>query len=149
MRCPYCQSKNSKVSDKRETEDGSVTRRRRECARCQKRFTTYERVERIELKVIKRDSRLEDYQREKIKGGILKAIEKRPVTDSAVDDLIDDIETKLLSRKSKEVSSADIGQMVMTRLRKLDEVAYLRFSSVFLGFESIKDFVKQIGELKL
>lgn len=149
MLCPYCHSSQNRVVDKRDAGDGEATRRRRLCEKCQKRFTTYERVEKIELKVIKRDGRLEDYQREKIRGGIIKAVEKRPLTPEQIDDVIDDIEAKLLSRKSNEVSSADIGQMVMTRLRKLDEVAYLRFASVFLGFESVSDFGKQIRKLKL
>jgi len=149
MLCPYCHFSQNRVVDKRDAGDGEATRRRRLCEKCQKRFTTYERVEKIELKVIKRDGRLEDYQREKIRGGIIKAVEKRPLTPEQIDDVIDDIEAKLLSRKSNEVSSADIGQMVMTRLRKLDEVAYLRFASVFLGFESVSDFAKQIRKLEL
>ena len=149
MLCPYCHFSQNRVVDKRDAGDGEATRRRRLCEKCQKRFTTYERVEKIELKVIKRDGRLEDYQREKIRGGIIKAVEKRPLTPEQIDDIIDDIEAKLLSRKSNEVSSADIGQMVMTRLRKLDEVAYLRFASVFLGFESVSDFAKQIRKLEL
>jgi len=149
MFCPYCHFSQNRVVDKRDAGEGEATRRRRLCEKCQKRFTTYERVEKIELKVIKRDGRIEDYQREKIHNGIIKAIEKRPVATEAVDDLIDDIEMRLLSRKSKEVSSADIGQMAMTRLRRLDEVAYLRFASVFLGFESVSDFAKQIRKLEL
>lgn len=149
MLCPYCHFSQNRVVDKRDAGDGEATRRRRLCEKCQKRFTTYERVEKIELKVMKRDGRLEDYQREKIRGGIIKAVEKRPATPEQIDDIIDDIEAKLLSRKSNEVSSADIGQMVMTRLRKLDEVAYLRFASVFLGFESVSDFGRQIKKLRI
>jgi len=147
MKCPYCQSENTKVIDKRDVEDVGTTRRRRECLKCGKRFTTYERVEKIDLKVVKKDGRVEDYAREKIKKGVTKSVEKRPPTEEQVEELIDEVEQKLLNRQSKQISSSDIGQMVLTRLRKMDKIAYLRFASVFLEFENIEDFVKEIKEL--
>ena len=147
MNCPYSQSENTKVIDKRDVEDVGTTRRRRECLKCGKRFTTYERVEKIDLKVVKKDGRVEDYAREKIKKGVTKSVEKRPPTEEQVEELIDEVEQKLLNRQSKQISSSDIGQMVLTRLRKMDKIAYLRFASVFLEFENIEDFVKEIKEL--
>ena len=130
MKCPYCSKMETKVVDSRDTEEGLV-RRRRECEKCSKRFTTYEKVESLKLTVIKKDGRNEEYQREKVKGGVTRALEKRPVTEEQVESLIDDIEMKLLNRKGTEISSADIGRMVLNRLKKLDQVAYLRFASVF------------------
>lgn len=146
MKCPYCSKLETKVVDSRDTEEGLV-RRRRECEHCAKRFTTYEKVESLQLKVIKKDGRLEDYQREKLKGGIVKALEKRPVGGEQVEALIDDIEVKLLNRKSTEISSADIGRMVLNRLKKIDQVAYLRFASVFLEFGELSDFKREINQL--
>lgn len=147
MLCPYCNSEDTSVLESRDSEDGTVTRRRRECHKCDKRFTTYERVEVIDLKVVKKDGEVEDFDREKIKAGILKACEKRPCDSENVESIVDDIEMRLLNRKSTEVSSSDIGRMVLTRLRKLDEVAYLRFASVFLEFEDVDEFKKLIREI--
>lgn len=147
MKCPYCQSESTKVIDKRDLPDVSSTRRRRECLKCVKRFTTYERVEKIDLKITKKDGHLEDYARDKLKKGISLAVEKRPVTEEQVEELIDDVEQRLLNRQSKQISSSDIGQMVLTRLKKLDKVSYLRFASVFLEFANLGDFVKEIKEL--
>jgi transcriptional repressor NrdR len=146
MKCAYCGNLETKVVDSRDTEEGLV-RRRRECEKCGKRFTTYEKVESVKLVVIKKDGRTEEYRREKIKNGVMRAVEKRPVTEEQVESLIDDIELKLLNRKSTEVSSANIGQMVMARLKKLDKVAYLRFASVCLEFEDLADFKKEISQL--
>ena len=145
MKCPYCATLESKVVDSRDTEEGSV-RRRRECEKCAKRFTTYEKVENIKLSVIKKDGRVEEYAREKLKKGMMLAIEKRPVTEEQIESVIDDIESKLLNRKTTEVSSANIGQMALTRLKKLDKVAYLRYASVFLEFQGLEDFKKEIGQ---
>lgn len=147
MRCPYCQSGETRVVDKRDLDGVTTTRRRRECLKCSKRFTTYERVERIDLKISKKDGGLEDYAREKLKKGILKATEKRPVTDEQIEELIDDVEQRLLNRQSKQISSSDIGQMVLTRLKKVDKVSYMRFASVFLEFGCLEDFVNEIKEL--
>ena len=124
-----------------------MVRRRRECEKCGKRFTTYEKVENLKLTVIKKDGRNEEYQREKVRGGVVKALEKRPVENEQVESLIDDIEMKLLNRKGTEISSADIGRMVLNRLKKLDQVAYLRFASVFLEFGELSDFKREINQL--
>ncbi len=147
MLCPYCKGNDTSVLESRESEDGEVTRRRRECQSCGKRFTTYERVEIIDLKVVKKDGEKEDFDREKIKQGIQKACEKRNIDGEEIERIIDDIELRLLNRKSTEVSSSDIGRMVLTRLKKVDKIAYLRFASVFLDFKNIDEFKEQIREL--
>ena len=147
MKCPYCFNDESAVLESRESEDGAVLRRRRECVKCDKRFTTYERVENIDLKVVKKDGRKEDFAREKIIKGINSACEKRPVETEQIERLVDDIEMRFLNRKSTEISSSDIGRMVLTRLKKLDKVAYLRFASVFLEFGSVEEFRKEIREI--
>jgi len=146
--CPYCAGNQSSVLESRDAEDGGVTRRRRECLKCRKRFTTYERIGNIDLKVIKKDGRLEDFDPEKIKRGIEKACWKRPVDSTAIQKAVDDIELKLLNRKSTRIPSRDIGQMVMNRLKKIDDVAYLRFASVYLDIDKIEDFEKIIREAK-
>jgi transcriptional repressor NrdR len=148
LKCPYCFGEETSVLESRESEDGEVTRRRRECGGCKKRFTTYERVEVIDLKVVKKDGSLEDFNREKIKLGIQKACEKRPCSEEDIERLIDDIEMRLLNRKSTEVSTSDIGRMVLTRLKKIDKVAYLRFASVFLEFGDLKEFREEIKSLE-
>jgi len=147
MLCPYCNSDQTSVLESRESEDGTVTRRRRECGKCQKRFTTYERVEVIDLKIIKKDGRIEEFSRDKIKAGIVKACEKRPYNQEEVENIVDDIEMKLLNRKSTQISTSDVGRMTLTRLKKLDKVAYLRFASVFLEFENVDEFKKVIKEI--
>ncbi len=148
MRCPYCTSEQTSVLESRDCEEGSVIRRRRECGKCGKRFTTYERTENIDLKVVKKDGKKEDFDREKIKKGIKKACEKRPVEEEQMERAIDDIELRLLNRQSTEISSSDIGRMVLTRLKRLDKVAYIRFASVFLEFESVEEFKKEIEEIE-
>lgn len=148
MLCPYCNSEKTSVLESRDSEDGAVTRRRRECQNCGKRFTTYERVENIDLKVVKKNGNLEDFDREKIKTGIFKACEKRPVNEEEIEKIIEDIEMRLLNRQSTQVSSSDIGRMVLTRLKHLDKVAYLRFASVFLEFKNLTEFRKEISKMK-
>jgi len=148
MLCPYCSHSQTSVLESRESEDGAVTRRRRECSRCGKRFTTYERVEIIDLKVVKKDGQKEDFNREKIRNGIMHACEKRPCDMEEIESIIDDIEMRLLNRKSTEISTSDIGRMVLTRLKKLDQVAYLRFASVFLEFKDVEEFKKIIKEIR-
>lgn len=148
MVCPYCHSENSRVVDKRDNSDTGTTRRRRECLQCQKRFTTYERIETISLNIIKRSGKIEEFDREKLKKGIMKAVKKRDILETQIDELIDDIELKLLNRKTTLIKSTEIGQMVLTRLKKLDTIAYLLFASVYRDFDSIDDFEKAIHELK-
>ncbi len=149
MFCPYCLSDQTSVLESRESEDGTVTRRRRECNKCTKRFTTYERVEVIDLKVVKKDGSKEGFNREKIKEGIKLACEKRDCDEEEVENIVDEIEMRLLNRKSTEISSSDIGRMALTRLKKMDEVAYLRFASVFLEFKDVDEFKKIIREKRL
>ena len=148
MICPYCSNQESAVLESRDSEDGNVIRRRRECSKCGKRFTTYERIENLDLKVIKKDGKKENFDREKIKNGIQKACEKRPVEEEQIERIIDDIEMRFVNRKSTEISSSDIGRMVLTRLKKIDKVAYIRFASVFLEFGSVAEFKKEIREIE-
>ena len=147
MVCPFCHSTVSKVVDKRDNNDSGVTRRRRECLSCKKRFTTYERIETICLNVVKRSGKIEEFDREKLKKGIMKAVKKRDISEQQIDELIDDIEIKLLNRKTTTVKSTLIGQMVLTRLKKIDTIAYLLFASVYRDFNSVKDFEDAINEL--
>jgi len=146
--CPYCSFAKSSVLESRDSEDGEVTRRRRECLRCSKRFTTYERIEVIDLKVVKKDGSKEIFDLVKLKNGIAVACEKRGISNEEVGKIVEDIEMRLLNRKSVEVSSSDIGRMVLTRLKKLDSVAYLRFASVFLEFTCVDEFKKQIQRIQ-
>lgn len=148
MKCPYCGKKNTSVIDSREAEDQTSIRRRRSCVECGKRFTTYERVEGIELKVIKKDGTREDFSREKLKRGIVKATWKRPVSMHEVDLLIDDVERRLRQREATEVKSWEIGNLVINRLKKLDPLSYLLFASVYRDFESVEDFIEEINKLK-
>lgn len=146
MQCPYCSHKETKVVDKRETDSLEVTRRRRECLKCEKRFTTYERVE-IDLRVIKKDSRREAFSREKVKNGMLRACEKRPVTMEQIEMAVDKIESALRGRSSDEIKSTIIGELVSRELKRLDKVAYIRFASVYKGFEDIESFATEVKQL--
>lgn len=148
MRCPYCLHEDTSVIESRAMVSEVGVRRRRACTKCKKRFTTYERVGNVDLKVMKRDGRKEIFSREKLEKGIAKACWKRGVDDSEVVKLIDEIEAKLLGRKSTVIKSSDIGNMVLSRLKKIDSVAYLRFASVYLEFEKIQDFKKLVAELE-
>jgi len=145
MRCIFCGS-DTKVTDKRESGEG--TRRRRECLKCKKRFTTYERAEKKDIIVVKKDGRREAFSREKIKAGIMRACEKRPVSIDKIDRLVDNIEEKL-RKKGKEVKTELIGKMVMNRLKKLDNIAYIRFASVYMNFQNVKDFKEAVKEVKI
>ena len=134
--------------DKRDNCETGVTRRRRECLTCNKRFTTYERIENINLNVIKRSGSIEEFDREKLKRGIFKAVKKRPIQESQIDELIEDIELKLLNRKNSEIKSTEIGNMVLNRLKKIDAIAYLLFAAVYKDFNSINDIEEEIKTLK-
>ncbi len=148
MHCPFCNTQETSVLESRVVEDEATLRRRRECKKCKKRFTTYEKVARIDLKVIKRSGVLEDFDRDKIVKGVKKACWKRPVEDKDIEILVDDIEIKLLNRQTTRVPSSDIGRMVLTRLKKLDDVAYLRFASVYLDINSANDLLSLIKNLQ-
>ena len=147
MRCPYCENRDTKVIDSRHTEEGHAIRRRRECEKCGKRFTTYEKIEETVLVVIKKDGSRETFDRNKILSGIIKACEKRPVALSEMEAVIDDIERGLNNMMEKEVKSTFIGELVMEKLRDLDEVAYVRFASVYRQFTDINTFVAEIEKL--
>ncbi len=148
MKCPFCQSIETKVVDKRETEDNLVTRRRRECLKCTKRFTTYERVELGDLMIIKKDGKREPFERNKLLRGLRRACEKRPVPTEKIDEIASKIEAKLRNTEKQEIDSKKIGELVVRELKKLDKVAYIRFASVYHEFEDIKSFEKEIKDLK-
>ena len=147
MMCPYCRSTHHRVLESRLAEDGKSIRRRRECDKCHKRFTTYERAEGVDLKVVKKDGHIEDFDREKIRRGVIKATWKRPVKTEDVDVIIADVEAKLRQKESITVRSWEIGNLVIRRLKKLDPLGYLLFASVYRDFASIEDFKAEIDEI--
>src|SRR5215469_2715501 len=147
MRCPFCQDAENKVLDSRESHEGAVIRRRRECLQCKRRFTTYERVEELLPLIIKKDGRREGFDREKILAGLKKACEKRPVSMDALENTVTEIERKLQGMGEKEVPSSFLGEEVMGRLQRLDEVAYVRFASVYRSFRDISEFMDELKEL--
>ena len=147
MRCPFCEHDDTKVIDSRHTEDGHAIRRRRECDGCGKRFTTYEKIEQMILMVIKKDGSREAFDRNKIMNGIIKACEKRPVPMAEIEKVVDDIERGLNNMMEKEIESTFIGELIMESLRKLDEVAYVRFASVYRQFTDVNTFVAEIEKL--
>jgi transcriptional repressor NrdR len=147
LNCKFCGEPESKVVDSRPTDEGNVIRRRRECVACGKRFTTYEKVENVPLLVIKKDGRREPFDPDKITAGVIKACEKRPVTIKEVEALVEDIEKQVYNSLVQEISSHEIGEMVMQRLKSLDEVAYVRFASVYRQFKDINTFMKELNKL--
>lgn len=147
MKCPYCGFGEGKVIDSRPTEEGNAIRRRRECLKCQKRFTTYEKIETISLAVIKQDNSRQQYDREKVLRGIIRACEKRPISLTKMEQIVDDIESELYQSMDKEVSSIEIGERVMEHLKVLDEVAYVRFASVYRQFKDINTFMDELAKL--
>jgi len=147
MKCPYCSHQEDKVIDSRPTDEGATIRRRRECLGCQKRYTTYEKVEYMPLMVIKKDKSRQPYSREKLMNGILRACEKRPVSVDRIDQLIDNIESQIYSTLEREVTSTAIGEKVMEELRNLDEVAYVRFASVYRQFKDINTFMDELQKI--
>ncbi len=148
MKCPYCTSSDSKVVDKRDDEETSITRRRRECLKCEKRFTTYERVEAFDLLVIKKDGRKEQFSREKLLSGVQKAVEKRPVELDQIEKVVDEIKSELKKQQNTEIPSKFIGELVMRKLKNLDKVAYIRFASVYREFDDLETFEKELKQLK-
>ena len=147
MKCPFCDNEDTKVIDSRHTEEGSAIRRRRECEACGKRFTTYEKVEEVILVVIKKDGTREAFDRSKLLNGIIKACEKRPVSREEMEAVVDDIERGLNNMMEKEVKSTFIGELIMEKLKDLDEVAYVRFASVYRQFTDIDTFISEIEKL--
>ena len=147
MRCPFCENLDTRVIDSRPTEEGHAIRRRRECDNCSKRFTTYEKIEEVPLVIVKKDGSREVYQRSKIINGFLKACEKRPVSLKQIEEVVDEIEKELYNSMDKEIDSKKIGELVMKRLKQLDDVAYVRFASVYRQFKDLNTFVEELNKL--
>lgn len=147
MRCPFCKQDSDKVIDTRPSEDGSVIRRRRECLACSRRFTTHERLEEMPVRVIKKSGRREPFDQAKIMAGVTRALEKRPVSVEQAEKLVADIEREVLDKAEREISTSDIGELVMKRLLELDEVAYVRFASVYREYQALEEFVKEIRSI--
>ena len=147
MKCPYCGYEESKVIDSRPTDEGQRIRRRRECLQCTKRFTTYEIIESLPIIVIKKDKSRETFNRDKLMTGLLRACEKRPVSFDTLDNMIDEIEVCIQNSLDREVSSEHIGELVMDKLKKIDEVAYVRFASVYRQFKDINTFMNELNKL--
>ncbi len=148
MRCPYCHHLDSKVVDSRPTEEGASIRRRRECISCGRRFTTYEQIEVTPMTVKKKSGGIDVFDRNKILKGLIKSCEKRPVSLESMEAVVDDIEATLQSKMVKQITSEEIGEMILERLKDLDEVAYVRFASVYRRFQDIDSFLKELEELK-
>ena len=147
MRCPFCGDDNTRVIDSRPADDNQAIRRRRQCDECGKRFTTYEKVETIPLIVIKKDKNRETYDRSKIESGIVRSCHKRPVSAQDIEQAIDDIENKIFSLEVKEIESKHIGEIVMDRIKDLDQVAYVRFASVYREFKDVETFMEELRKV--
>ena len=147
MKCPFCAHPESKVVDSRPAEEGASIRRRRECLACHKRFTTYETMESLPLMVVKKDGSRQSFDRTKVMAGLIRACEKRPVAYSTLENMVNEIEQVLQNKMEREVASAEIGELVMERLKKIDEVAYVRFASVYRQFKDINTFMAELTKL--
>ena len=147
MKCPFCGHEEDRVIDSRPTDEGTSIRRRRECSKCMRRFTTYEKVESIPLMVIKKDRTRQPFNREKILNGLLRACEKRPVSINQLEKVVDEIETQISNSLQREITSKEIGEMVMAKLKNLDEIAYVRFASVYRQFKDINSFMDELRKL--
>ena len=147
MKCPFCSYFESKVIDSRPTDEGQTIRRRRECMKCSKRFTTYEKIEEIPLIIVKKNWNRESYDRNKLLNGIIKACEKRPVSINTIENLVDEIEKNLDNSLQREIKSEKIGEMVMDKLKDIDEVAYVRFASVYRQFKDLNSFMEELKKI--
>jgi transcriptional repressor NrdR len=147
MKCPFCAGVNDRVVDSRESREGEVIRRRRECVSCGRRFTSYETIEEIPYVVVKKDGRREAFDRKKLRAGLVKACEKRPVSAARLDAIVDEIETRLHDTEEREMATTELGALVMERLRELDKVAYVRFASVYRKFEDVDEFLTELKNL--
>ncbi len=147
MKCPFCSSDNTKVIDSRPADDNTSIRRRRQCEKCDKRFTTYEKLETMPLIVIKKDSTRESYDRSKIESGIIRSCHKRPVSTEIIDRMVDEIENELFSMGDREIPTSVIGEKVMDKIKDVDEVAYVRFASVYREFKDVNTFIEEIRKL--
>lgn len=148
MKCPYCNAEDTKVIDSRPAEESNSIRRRRQCESCGRRFTTYEKIETIPVMVIKKDNNREPYDRSKIESGILRACHKRPVSIHQINELVDEIENMIFNREEKEIKSSEIGEIVMDKLKDLEEVAYVRFASVYREFKDVSTFLEELEKLR-
>lgn len=148
MRCPFCSHGETQVLETRDTDSLDATRRRRECLKCERRFTTYERAEMTEIRVVKKDGRRERYDRSKVLNGLMKACEKRPIPSDTVQKIADSIEPELRKRYGQEVDSKTIGRVIMRKLKSVDKVAYIRFASVYREFEDLEEFKEELGKLQ-
>jgi transcriptional repressor NrdR len=149
MTCPFCGFKQDRVIDSRESKEGDVIRRRRQCEKCERRFTTYERSDEIPYMVVKKDGRREKFDRQKVLNGLLKACEKRPVPMAKLAELVDAVESQLSDNSDREISTTDIGEMLMDRLKNLDKIAYVRFASVYRDFQDVEAFLNELKNLVL
>jgi transcriptional repressor NrdR len=149
MTCPFCGFKQDRVIDSRESKEGDVIRRRRQCEKCERRFTTYERSDEIPYMVVKKDGRREKFDRQKVLNGLLKACEKRPVPMAKLAELVDAVESRLSDNSDREISTTDIGEMLMDSLRSLDKIAYVRFASVYRDFQDVEAFLNELKNLVL
>jgi transcriptional repressor NrdR len=147
MTCPFCNHKQDRVIDSRESKEGDLIRRRRECLKCHRRFTTYERSDEIPYMVAKRDGRREKFERQKVLDGLLKACEKRPVPMAKLAALVDEVESRLAENPDRELSTREIGELLMSRLRALDKIAYVRFASVYRDFQDVEAFLAELKDL--
>ena len=147
MKCPFCEFVNDKVVDSRESKEGESIRRRRECLKCKKRFTTYERIDEIPYMVVKKDGRREKFDRQKLLSGLLRASDKRPIPMSKLEQIVDDAETFVVDSPERERKTSEVGELIMERLRKIDKVAYVRFASVYLDFKDVKEFMDELKDL--
>jgi transcriptional repressor NrdR len=147
MKCPFCGFPNDKVVDSRESKEADSIRRRRECLKCEKRFTTYERIDEIPYMVVKKDGRREKFERQKVLNGLLRACEKRPVSMSQLEQVVNEAESFVIDSPERERTTSEIGELIMTQLRRLDKVAYVRFASVYLDFKDVNEFLSELQEL--
>ena len=147
MKCPFCGFEQDKVVDSRESKEGEAIRRRRECLRCEKRYTTYERIDEIPYMVVKKDGRREKFERQKVLNGLLRACEKRPVSISKLEQIVNEAESFVIDSAERERKTSEIGELIMLRLRGLDKVAYVRFASVYLDFKDVQEFMSELQDL--
>jgi transcriptional repressor NrdR len=149
MTCPFCGFKQDRVIDSRESKEGDVIRRRRQCLKCERRFTTYERSDEVPYMVVKKDGRREKFDRQKVLGGLLKACEKRPVPMAKLAEVVDAVESRLSDNPDREINTTDIGEMLMDKLKGLDKIAYVRFASVYRDFQDVEAFLNELKNLVL
>lgn len=147
MNCPFCGFKEDRVIDSRESKEGDVIRRRRECLQCNRRFTTYERIDEVPYMVVKKDGRREKFDRQKVLTGLLKACEKRPISMTSLAELVDEAENRLADKSEREITTTEIGELLMDRLSGLDKIAYVRFASVYRDFQDVEAFMSELKHL--